>query len=558
MTSYVYDGFGDTIQQTSPNTLTTTYFYDGDRNQTGKVQAGINFSSATYDADDRILTRTYPANSTLNVAFTYDQAGHGDGIGRLTSLTDQVGSLSRSYDPRGNIITDARTITGNLYSNAYTYESAGRLSGITYASSAWVVAYTRDTAGQITAVTTTQPGHAATSLATSVTHMPFGPLASLTWGNGVTDARTFDQDYRTTSIKDVGTGNIQYLSYGYDADNNVHTVTDNVTPANNQTLTWDVIDRLTGATGSYAAESIAYDSNSNRKTYTGTTITRYSNTDRMKKWGSSVVAYDSAGNMTGFSTKVMTYSKANRLATANPFGTASTYTYDAFGQRLKAKTPGTPFAVRIYDLWGHFLTETNSGVETDYVYLDDMPLSVIKPSTPTVSAIHTDRIGTPQDATSSTKAVVWTGNYDPFGLVTPTTTITMNDRFPGMYAELTGFNYNMLRDYFPGGYAGYLEGDLIDRRIAPFGNSYNYANQNPTKYTDPSGLAPGDIYAATPASFVGGGANVLVQTQLFGETGSQYSHVAVEINPMGGERYVLEFRSQHGRGDSANARFYAL
>ena len=98
---------------------------------------------------------------------------------------------------------------------------------------------TRDTAGQITAVTTTQPGHGATSLATSVTHMPFGPFASLSWGNGVTDARTFDQDYRMTSVKDVGTGNIQYLSYGYDADNNVHTVTDNVTPANDQTLTWD-------------------------------------------------------------------------------------------------------------------------------------------------------------------------------------------------------------------------------------------------------------------------------------------------------------------------------
>ena len=146
------------------------------------------------------------------------------------------------------------------------------MSGITYASSGWVVAYTRDTAGQITAVTTTQPGHGATNLATSVTHMPFGPIASLSWGNGVTDARTFDQDYRMTSVKDVGTGNIQYLSYGYDADNNVHTVTDNVTPANNQTLTWDVIDRLTGATGSYTAESIAYDSNSNRKTYTGTTI----------------------------------------------------------------------------------------------------------------------------------------------------------------------------------------------------------------------------------------------------------------------------------------------
>ena len=44
------------------------------------------------------------------------------------------------------------------------------------------------------------------------------------------------------------------------------------------------------------------------------------------------------GNMTGFGTQAMTYNKANRLATANPFGTTSTYTYDAFGQRAKVKT----------------------------------------------------------------------------------------------------------------------------------------------------------------------------------------------------------------------------
>ena len=55
------------------------------------------------------------------------------------------------------------------------------------------------------------------------------------------------------------TSNIQYLSYGYDADNNVHTITDNVTTANNQTLTYDAIDRLKTATGSYGTiSSITY------------------------------------------------------------------------------------------------------------------------------------------------------------------------------------------------------------------------------------------------------------------------------------------------------------
>jgi YD repeat-containing protein len=149
-TTYVYDGFGDKIQQNSPDSLKTIYYFDGDSNITGKNESGINFSSATYDALDRLLTRTYAADSTLNVSIVYDSAsaGYKNAIGRIASLTDQVGSLARSYDQRGNIVTDARTITGQLYSNAYTYESAGRLSTITYASSGYLVTYSRDSAGK--------------------------------------------------------------------------------------------------------------------------------------------------------------------------------------------------------------------------------------------------------------------------------------------------------------------------------------------------------------------------------------------------------------------------
>ena len=55
----------------------------------------------------------------------------------------------------------------------------GGYATITYASSGWLVAYTRDSAGQITTVTDKQPGHSAVNLATSVTHMPFGPASSL-------------------------------------------------------------------------------------------------------------------------------------------------------------------------------------------------------------------------------------------------------------------------------------------------------------------------------------------------------------------------------------------
>ena len=57
-----------------------------------------------------------------------------------------------------------------------------------------------------------------------------------------------------------------------------------------------------------------------------------------------------------------------------------------------------------------------------------------------------------------------------------------------MYNDFTVMNHNGFRDFHVGGDSVYLEADLIDRRIAPFSNEYNYANQNPTNTRDRFGL----------------------------------------------------------------------
>jgi RHS repeat-associated protein len=491
-TTYVYDGFGEKIQQKSPDSLKTIYYYDADYNVNGINQSGINYSSATYDALDRLLTRTYSNDSSLNISLTYDEtsAGHGFGVGHLTSGTDATGSLSRGYDERGNMTTDARTIASQLYSTSYAYESAGRLSSITYASSGWVIGYGRDSAGQIKYVSATRPGHSAVNLASNITHMPFGPASSWTYGNGVTDTRTFDQDYRITSITDHGTSNIQYNSYGYDADNNVTSITDNVTSANNQTLTYDQIDQLKSATGVYGTiSSITYDSNSNRKTYGATTYTTPGLNDRMSVAGGSNITYISTGNVSAVGTNSMTYNQANQLKTAAVSGTTSTYTYDFLGVRNKIKTGTTPFQITQYDQWGELLTETSAAatpVETDYAYFDGMPVAAIQPGAATISALHTDNLGTVLRGTDSTKTVVYTANYNPNGGVTPTTTITMTLRYPGQHADSTGYYYNLARYYDPT--TGVRYGQVDPSGIAAGLNPYVYGDNNPYANIDPFGL----------------------------------------------------------------------
>jgi RHS repeat-associated protein len=84
------------------------------------------------------------------------------------------------------------------------------------------------------------------------------------------------------------------------------------------------------------------------------------------------------------------------------------------------------------------------------------------PTAVVFSWVHTDPLGTPLAVTntpanpSTTPAVVvWRASYEPFGKATVNqdpdgdgTTLTLNVRFPGQYADAeTGLHYNLLRDY---------------------------------------------------------------------------------------------------------------
>ena len=81
----------------------------------------------------------------------------------------------------------------------------------------------------------------------------------------------------------------------------------------------------------------------------------------MKKWNGTSILYTSSGNITSIGLDAGTYNKANQMATVTDFGSAkNSYFYDAFGQRLKVKTAGTPYQVQMYDLDGHLLTETSA------------------------------------------------------------------------------------------------------------------------------------------------------------------------------------------------------
>ena len=96
-----------------------------------------------------------------NVTYAYDSvANSAFGKGHLTSITDQSGSTTFTYNALGQVITDKRVIATKTYTVSYLYNAAGLVSQITYPSGR-IVIYARNVNGQVTGVTTKQNATAA-------------------------------------------------------------------------------------------------------------------------------------------------------------------------------------------------------------------------------------------------------------------------------------------------------------------------------------------------------------------------------------------------------------
>jgi RHS repeat-associated protein len=469
LTDYGYDSHDNPTAAVDPNDLTTQYATDDFGNRYSLLSPDTGASGATFDPSGNILTRTDANGSTVslssdalnrptsvelsdssqNIGYTYDAGTYG--IGRLTGRTDPSAIYTFSYDGRGNLTTEQNTISNVPYTTQYAYNGNNALTTLTYPSGR-TVTYAYDAAGRISQVSTN-----GTTLASSLTYLPFGGITGLTYGNGLPLVKTYDTHYRLFSLT---VGSILGLSYEYDPNNNITAIIDSVTPSGGPTDAAGVYTYATGTNRLSSAPGIAF-------------------------------SYDTNGNIASENTRAFTYDLLNRVKTVSASTQIAQYTYNALNQRI-AKTTSSGTRIFHYDLAGHLIAETTTTGTTlvEYIYLDDTPLAQVRNGS--IYYYHTDHLGTPQVMTNASGTIVWKADYTPFGKATVTVgTVENNIRFPGQYYDAeTGLHYNWNRYYQP----------ETGRHVTPdpigLGggvNPYVYVDANPVNSIDPWGLASSTV-----------------------------------------------------------------
>ena len=548
-TEYVVDDLGRTVSVISPDTGTTRFAYDTAGNMLSKTDANGIIVSYSYDDEYRLIGISYP-DSTQDVTYTYDQGINGKG--RLTGMVDVSGDYSYEWDEAGNLIFEEKTIDGVAYTTGYACDAAGLLTEMTYPDGT-VVSYGRDDAGNVSLVSIEHDG-VTTVLASDIDYLPFGPMQSMTLGNGIGVNRSFDLLYRMTGS--VATG-IQDKTYGLDLLGNVTGVVDNLDSTRDLAFYYDDLYRLTDADGIFGSLSFDMDDTGNRLSRTTDSLTEtYGYTsgtsllDQITGSGTVDIITDAVGNTTTHGNRIFTYDQNNRLTGVQEDGvTLASYVTSADGRRIKKTVDGNT-TVFHYNLQGRLIAESDGqGNPTKlYFYLNGEPLAMVVSQTGDLDGdhdvdgsdlalfladygpgctgsacdsdfngdggvdiedlkiiaaalghtatgvyyYHNDRLGAPQRMTNASGTIAWAADYLPFGNVNITVeTVENNLRFAGQYYDAeTSLHYNYHRYYDPI-IGRYLNADPIG--LGGGINLYAYCQNDPVNHIDPYGLFIGSL-----------------------------------------------------------------
>ena len=529
----------------SPDSGSHHAAYDANGNLLEETDSFGHPIKYTYDALNRPISINYSSNQTQDTTFRYDY--YTNSKGHLSNMDSGFFNNSYDYDARGNMTGNTQTIPLVASFNiGYAYDKADHMTHITYPSSN-NVEYTY-THGQLDGVILNGKSIA------KISHLPFGPINKIVYGNGVTEDLSYNTDYslkqQTLSnglldhtysyypngqIKDIS----NVGSYDYDKVNSL-------TTADNQTYTYDKNQNRTTQTTAGIKTDYGIQAGSNRL------LTRTINAVN------SDYQYDTAGNMISDNGKTYTYDGLNQLRSVKQgVDIIATYEYNALSQRVVKKTPDGGTTVFVYSsVTGQLLEEYNkqTKVKRDYIYAEGKLIAFIENNI--LVYVITDHLNAPQMLLDSTGRNIWSATYDAFGKATITGNLKLNLRADGQYNDdETGLYYNWYRYYNPS-LGRYITSDPLGLQAGM--NTYVYVNGNPINYTDPMGLrADGGSIGGSfeyMGPYLGGAINLSSSIGVYSGGAFDQQHGGLTVSFGGFVRigkYVLQYPKPQDNGTSS-------
>lgn len=505
-----YDAAGNITSQTDGAGAAMTYTYNARNQVASSTDPAGRTNTSAYDTSGRLATTTDAA--TLTVTYHHDPAGRVTGVdyssattpdvayaydaaGRRTTMVDGTGTTSYTYDSAGRL---ASYTNGTGQSLGYGYDLAGRETTITYPGSR-TLTRSYDTADRLAGVT----DWAARTI--SFGYDADSNLTQIGYPNSVTTTSGYDQGGQLESIGIANTsGPLASFAYTHRDDDLLATqALTGIPGAGTEALGYDPNSRLSAVN----TDTYGYDTADN-PTLLANTAQQFNVANELcwtasapttdvcasPPTGATTYTYDARGNRASRITPTSdvtayAYDQANRLTAVTLNGnTIGAYAYDGDGLR-RSKTLGSTTTHQLWDTNAELPLLALDGTDAYITGPSGQPLARIDAAdTPTY--IHSDRQGSTRLLTDNTGTATGTYTYDAWGnTLNHTGTTSLPLQYNGQYTDTeTGLQYLRARYYDPRT-GQFLSQDPLHLQTR---STYGYAFNSPLNGGDPTGLAPED------------------------------------------------------------------
>ena len=348
---YLYDSRYFLELENHDETGITTFGRDAIGNMVSRKVGSSGTTIFVYDDLNRLVMTDYPG-TTPDVTRSYDANNN------IISVSNADSVHSYDYDDNDNLSTETIDIGSSQYLIDYTYDSNDIVNTLTYPTGR-AVNYAADAFGR--------PSQVAPYV-TSIDYYPSGQIQQFVYANGQTTEIALNDRLWVERIHTSGNTEATDLTYQYDPIGNIESIVDAVDPFNSRTLTYDNMNRLFTADGSWGTGAFSYSGRGDLLTMDiGSATMDY---DYSSQRLSNVLHGSGVRNVYGYDV----YGNVQNDTILDVFGqplVVNTYSYDDAGNlRTAVKSQGGADLTHSYgyDGDGKRVTKSTPDKDIDYVY----------------------------------------------------------------------------------------------------------------------------------------------------------------------------------------------